>query len=191
LRIDDMPYSSTSVRPRQRSNRRSDQDHPITFSGKRPILSDGFDLIDWYREWGTWFLVRDFFDMLQWDMGRDIMARREARILCPNDHAHSSPDDRHGCWIKDGAGTTPFMIYCHHDSCREMGPLDQLAELEHYVALPDEWDTLSAMLCQPMFYSCYLNEDDGDWPDRHCYLRWDPQTWEAEVSADAKEQVFK
>lgn len=175
LCVDDMPYFPTTVRPRQRRGRRTGNDLSMSYTVKRPILSDGFDLIDWQRDWGTWFLVRDFFDVLQWDFGSDLKARREARILCPNDHAHSSFDDVMGCWIKDGSGTTPFVIYCHHDACREMGTLEQLIELEQFAPLPDGFETLSELLCSPFLYTCYLNDDDGESPDRHRYLRWDPR----------------
>lgn len=189
LRVDDMPYFPTTVQPRQRRGRRTDEDRSCTFTGKRPILSDGFDLIDWHRDWGTWFKVREFFDIQQWDFGSNLEARNESRILCPSDHAHSSSDDRQGCWIKDGTGTTPFVIYCHHDSCRETGTLDQLVEFEKYVGLPDGYETMSDLLCDPALYTCYINEDDGEWPDKQKYLRWDPRDPDSNYSADADEEV--
>ena len=135
--------------------------------------------------------MREFFDVLQWDVGQDIETRQEARILCPNDHAHSSPDDVFGCWIKDGTGTTPFAIYCHHNGCRGVGTLDQLVELERYVGLPDEYDTLSDLLCQSYLYTSFINEDDGACPARHHYLRWDPREDEPGTPADAKQEVVQ
>lgn len=189
LRIEDMPYFPTSVQPHQRRGRRSNADRSFTFNGQRPILSDGFDLIDWHRDWGAWFLVREFFDELQWDVGQNIESRQEARILCPSDHNHSSPDDVFGCWVKDGTSTTPFVIYCHHNGCREIGTLDQLVELESYVGLPDAYDTLSELLCDATFYTSYINKENGVWPARHHYLRWDPREEMSEATADAEQEV--
>lgn len=191
LRIEDMPYFPTSIQPRQRRARRTDEDRSCTFTGERPILTDGFDLIDWHRDWGASFKVREFFDVQQWDFGSDLEASSEARILCPSDHVHSSPDDRQGCWIKDGTGTTPFLIYCHHDSCRETGTLDQLVEFEKFVCLPDGYETMSDLLCDPTLCTCYVNEDDGKWPDKQEYLRWDPRDLDSDASADAEEEVFQ
>jgi len=188
LTIDDMPLPD-DYRPRQRLGSRSNADRSFTATHVRPILSDGFDLIDWRRDWGAYFLVREFFDILQWDIGSDYAARQEARILCPNDHSHSSPDDVMGCWIKDGTGTTKFAIHCHHNACREMGTLEQLVALEHVVALSDEYETLSELLCDRTLYSCYLNDHDGQWPAHHLYLRWDPQEPQTNVSDAVEMEV--
>ncbi|MEM6408348.1 MAG: hypothetical protein AAF700_08015 [Pseudomonadota bacterium] len=191
LRINDMPFFPSTSLPRQWEARQMGEDRPSSFSGVRLILKDGFDLIEWHRDWGPWFLVREFFDILQWDFGYGVEARGEARILCPSDHAHSSSNDRQGCWIKDGTGATPFVIYCHHASCREMGSLDQLVELETYVALPDEYDTLSELLCDPTLYTGYDKEDGAERPDRQRYLRWDPRDAEPDASANAEEEVVQ
>ncbi len=112
LRVEDMPCYPTTVWTGYCRGPRSDADRSKTFTKHRPILSDGFDLIDWNRDRGAWFLVREFFDALQWEIGQDIESRREARILCPNDHAHSAPDDWHGCWIKDGTRKTLCGLQC-------------------------------------------------------------------------------
>jgi len=194
LRVEDMPFCPATSKPRKRlgwRGQRSVADRVTTFSGLRPILSDGFDLIDWHRDWGTHFQVREMLDYLQWDIGSSSDARREARVLCPSDHLHSSQDDVMGCWVKDGTGSTPYVIYCHHQTCKERGALDQLVELERYAALPDEFETLSELLCDPSLYEIARDNGSSDYPDRERYLRWDPQETEPETSADAEMEVVQ
>ncbi len=175
LSVSDMPYSPKPAQPSQRRGRSSDKSHTFTYNQSRPILMDGFDLIEWRRDWGRFFRVRDFFDFLQWDIGEMSRVRPEARILCPNDHAHSTFDDNHGCWIKDGDGEEPFVIYCHHNACEEMGSLDQLVELELNADLPDEYTSLSNLLCEPALYNASEVNGRSQSPDRRRYMRWDPR----------------
>lgn len=192
LRVDEMPYVHSTSKPRKRRGRRGQMslsDRVTTISGLRPILSDGFDLIDWHRKWGTHFQVRELLDYLQWEVGSTSDARREARVICPSDHLHSSQGDVMGCWVKDGTGATPFVIFCHHQTCKERGALDQLVELERYAALPDEFETLSELLCDPSLYDVSSDDEGRDHPDRDSYLRWDPQEAELDSSDETELEV--
>lgn len=170
LNIEQSHFGAGSRASLKRTFNASDETRDNTFRGPRPILSDGFDLIDWNRDWGRFFQMRELLHYLQWDFASDNAGRSEARILCPNDHAHTVPDDRSACWVKDGAGHDKFVVYCHHNACTDMGTLDQLVELENSICLPDEFETLSELLCDAPLYKL----DDGSAPpDRQRYLRWD------------------
>jgi len=184
LSIEDMPFDGVPPVRRRGRGRRGHRFYderaatPKTQSTTRPILSDGFDLIDWKRDWGPSFLVREFFEHNQWDFGQDNPRIGAARVLCPNDHAHSTQGDRNGCWIKDGNGSTPFVIYCHHATCSGLGSLELLSVLEDELPLPDEFDTFSELLCYKAFYLRHANGGRGGAPNREDYLRWDPDDGE-------------
>ena len=168
LHIDGAPERTEETSRVQRGRRAKRHVQP---KRPRPILSDGFDLIDWRIDWGRHFQVCDFFENLQWEMGSHDPHRGEARMLCPNDDAHSAQDDRHGCWIKDGDGENAFAIHCHHNSCRQddLRSLEQLVILDQQVDIPDEYETLSQMLCDPAYYSA----EAPSYPDHKQFLRWD------------------
>jgi hypothetical protein len=74
LSIDDMPFAGVPPVKRRGRGRRGRRmydervDRPTTLSTTRPILSDGFDLIDWKRDWGSSFLTREFFEQNQWGL---------------------------------------------------------------------------------------------------------------------------
>lgn len=190
LSASDMPYASIAqFAPPPLGNGgkshgpRSGSDRNLTFIGKRPILFDGFDLVDWRRDWGSRFLVREFFEACDWDFGSDNRATGEARVLCPNDHAHSTLNDDTGCWIKDGNGGDSFVIYCHHNSCSDMGTLDQLLELETYLGLPAQYEHFSDLLCDPQFYAFATEEKQEGPPNPERYRRWDPRNTLAQNAA--------
>lgn len=142
------------------------------------MLLDGFDALEWYRDWGARFKVRELFEYIGWEFGANSSSSGEARVLCPNDNQHSSTGDIGGCWIKDGNGCDPFFIYCHHQSCSGLRTLDFLVRLEMATDLPDGYSTFSEMLCDPSLYeSC--SDPDIDLALQHTrYVRWDPRTHE-------------
>ncbi len=184
LSIGNIPEKPMKIVPR-RGSRGKDFSKVTLPKRPRPILSDGFDLIDWRRDWGRQFKVREFFECIQWDFGQDDPIRREARILCPNDLAHSSTNDRQGCWIKDGTGGECFALHCHHNSCREaeLGALELLAALELDAGLPDECETLSEFLCDPIFYDADIGGHPS--PEHNRYVRWDPRQENEAITAGA------
>lgn len=192
LPFEHMPFDGTSERPRQRRAswpRLSKKENSKAIAtGLRPVLSDGFDLLDWYREWSTRFKVCEFFELLQWDFGSKAKAIGEARILCPRDHLHSTQGDKSGCWIKDGDGKSAFVIHCHHQTCAGLRTLDQLMAVEHVAVLPDEFETLSQILCDPTLYAI---DDNTLPPTCQSYLRWDPDEGNIDNSVEAGEEVVK
>ena len=165
-----MPFDPDSVQPRQRRAPNNGGD-VVAFSGIRPVLPDGFDLVDWRRDWGACFKVSKLFDYMAWDFGKPTCDIGESRILCPMDENHSEPDDNQAAWIRDGEGSDPFVVHCQHASCAEFGTLDRIAALGREIDLPEGYTTLSELLCDSHLY----DRDDGKGPDRERYLRWDPE----------------
>lgn len=170
LSFEEMPFDPDTVQPRQR-RAPSNGGEVVAFSGIRPVLTDGFDLVDWRRDWGVCFKVTKLFDYLAWDFGKPPCGTREGRILCPMDENHSEPDDNQAVWVRDGEGSDPFVIHCHHASCAAFGTLDRIAALGKECDLPEGYVTLSELLCDPDLYDW----DDGKEPNRERYLRWDPE----------------
>lgn len=141
----------------------------------RPVLSDGFDLISWKHDLGNRFLFTDLLMDLQWEFRRRS-GSGQAIIECPNDAAHSNPGDPRdaACWVKDGDDFRPFVIYCHHNSCSDLGSLEFLVELEEQIDLPDGYETFSELLCDDAYY--FVQDDDFVVrPTVEYYRRWDPE----------------
>ena len=62
-----------------------------------------------------------------------------------------------GCWCCPTDGYKQFLIYCHHDHCRELNTWDFICKIEERIedgdaVLPDEYISLSEMLCDDLFY---------------------------------------
>ncbi|KQI71064.1 hypothetical protein AN191_15305, partial [Loktanella sp. 5RATIMAR09] len=175
LSIEDMPLDLNDAHP-CKTNRKSTETvvyQPSTDS--RPILSDGFDLLEWKRRFGACFLAVDFLDDLHWDIRTGGAGGDEAEIECPNDQNHSdagNPRDT-ACWVKNGDGEQSFIISCRHAHCCELWSLEMLVLLEQQAALPDEYSTLSEMLCGSHYYFD-VNGQKSDAPRREQFLLWDP-----------------
>lgn len=173
LSVDEMPFSDFEQRTYDPLKARANRTGKYTFTGKRPILSDGFDLIDWKNDWGDRFLVTAMLDDLGWEIRRS-QGGDEVVLECPNDHSHSNPGDPRdqACWAKD-AEYRPFVISCRHNACTDLGSLEMLLLIEDQAALPDEYNAFSEMLCDERYYF-----QVDDWPIVPClegYMRWDPQ----------------
>ena len=180
LSVGDMPLDLNDARP-WKTNRKSTKaivHQPPTDA--RPILSDGFDLIEWKSRFGARFLAVDFLDDLHWDIRTGGAGGDDAEIECPNDHNHSdagNPRDR-ACWIKNGDGDHSFTISCRHAHCADLWSLEMLVLLEQQAALPDEYSTLSEMLCEPHYYFD-VEGQKSDAPRREQFRLWDPPGPEA------------
>ena len=170
LRVEDMPRTDTP--PRGAGRKKGGSTFRDT-GGKRPLLSDGFDLIAWNRDFGDRFLAVDFVEALGWDVRSGGASDDRAEVECPNDDAHSNagdPNDR-ACLVRNGDGDDRFVFSCRHGHCSELGKLEMLVGLEARAALPDGWPSFSRMLCDE---SLYLMGDDEGAPD-----------WESYVGAEA------
>lgn len=160
LRIDEMPKGdATKYRKAGPSGPR--RETTAVDSGEPAILADGFDLRDWWEDGGRHIMLDTLLDYLGWDT-RGVSGDGQ-HILCPNDAAHSNPgdpDDR-GTWAVEG--DEGALIYCHHDHCLHLCTWDFIRLLEENIAdgvavLPDGYDSLSALLCEPALYP----EIDGE-----------------------------
>lgn len=176
LSFEEMPFDPDTIQPRQR-RAPSNGGEVVAFSEIRPVLPDGFDLVDWRRDWGPYFQVSEFFEYMNWDMGKPTCGTGEGSILCPMDENYSEPDDNQAVWIRDGDGSDPFVIHCHHASCAVFETLDRIATLGKECDLPEGYTTLSELLCDPDLYDW----DDGKAPNRERYLRWDPEEADGDV----------
>lgn len=191
LTLDDMPFQPIlaaeaesekvqTLRSRATPATRQREIYPST----RPILCDGFDLIDWCRDHGANFKIREFLKALRWQLGTDRPSFGEARSLCPNDDAHTSHGDTSACWVKDGTGEQSFVIYCHHTSCRAQRTLEHLAELEGFFA--HEEVGFSDFLCKAEFYRRNEDELTPQIPLAENYRRWDPKEEQSETTPNRK-----
>ena len=160
LRIEDMPKGDAS-KYRKAGPSGPRRETTAMDSGKPSVLEDGFDLRDWWDDGGRHIMLDTLLDYLGWD-ARGVSGDGQ-HILCPNDAAHSNPgdpDDR-GTWAVEG--DEGALIYCHHDHCLHMCTWDFIRLLEENIAdgmavLPDGYDSLSALLCEPALYP----EIDGE-----------------------------
>ncbi len=135
-----------------------------TGSGTPAVLSDGFDVREWFTDCGAAFDLELFLDMIGWDI-RNPSAGDGMTIMCPNHVEHSEPDDGSdaGGWCSATDGEQPFVVFCHHAHCNELRTWDFIRLLEDRLedgdaVLPDEFSSLSEMLCDEIFYP----EIDGE-----------------------------
>lgn len=160
LRIDEMPKGDAS-KYRKAGPSGPRRETTAMDSGEPAILVDGFNLRDWWEDGGRHIMLDTLLDYLGWDT-RGVSGDGQ-HILCPNDAAHSNsgdPDDR-GTWAVEG--DEGALIYCHHDHCLHLCTWDFIRLLEENIAdgvavLPDGYDSLSALLCDPALYP----EIDGE-----------------------------
>jgi len=133
-------------------------------TGEPAILSDGFDSLAWWEDFGELVSVEVLLDMFGWPTRGG--AGDGVAILCPNDANHSNPGDEDdvGCWAKgDGDGEERIVIACQHDHCRGVYTWDHIKLMDDAIIageafLPDGYATLSAVLCDPSLYP----DDVGD-----------------------------
>ena len=113
--------------------------------GEPAFLSDGFDLLSWWSDHGSDFLLRDFLEMVGWDVLGD--SGEGFDITCPNAAAHSAGGEDMA-WAIDGPDAdSRATIFCHHDHCDGFYTWGFLRMIEEQSGLPDGYNTLSALLC--------------------------------------------
>ncbi len=148
LALDDMPVGDVSKYTRRAPS--GAQVGNEGAKGEPAFLSDGFDLLAWWREHGSDFLLRDFLEMLGWDVLGD--AGEGFEIACPNAGAHSEGTGE-TAWAIDGLNAdSGATVYCHHDHCDGIYTCDFLRLIGEQIDLPDGCQSLSALLCDPIFY---------------------------------------
>jgi len=131
-------------------------------SGGPAVLFDGFDLLAWHADHGADFLLSSFLEMIGWEVLDD--AGDGFEIRCPNAAAHTSGGDT--AWAIDGPNAkNGAAIYCHHSHCAELRTCSFIGMLENQCPdLPDGFESMSALLCDPMFYA------DGVVVERRYYV---------------------
>ncbi len=127
LRIDEMPLGDASKyrkngKPHGSGNALSEKD----YSGKRPVLSDGFDLVDWYFDGGQYILFSDVLDMIGWDV-RGQSGNEWVAMQCPNHAQHSDPEDDEAGFTE---GEDGFAVNCFHAHCNDLKTLDFVVLIE-------------------------------------------------------------
>lgn len=123
--------------------------------GGPAVLSDGFDVRAWFNDLGGYCMFGDVLDMLGWDTRTGGGEERE--IMCPNDAAHTNAGDADDTACLMAESDDGFVITCRHAHCHDLCTWDMVrlvenATLEGVVALPDGYETLSDVLCDPTFY---------------------------------------
>ncbi|MEM6890546.1 MAG: primase-helicase family protein [Pseudomonadota bacterium] len=158
LSLEEMPISADVKLTARAPNRDGLQQLADSDFSATAVLSDEFDVREWFSDCGAAFDIELLLDCIGWDI-RNAAAGDGMIIMCPNHVEHSDPDDGSdmGCWCCPTDGDKPFLIYCHHDHCRELNTWDFISKIEERIAdgdavLPDEYSTLSEMLCDDLFY---------------------------------------
>lgn len=126
------------------------------------VLSDGFEVRDWFNDGGKHLLLEDLLDLVGWEDRGTAGAGRT--ILCPNDAAHTNAGDGgdSGTWSCEG--DDGFVVTCRHAHCSHLNTWDMIRMieaniLEGHAVLPDGHATLSSLLCDPMLYPEIEGED--------------------------------
>lgn len=160
LRIEDMPKGDVSKYrkkgPSHGNGRKlSEKDR----TGKSYVLRDNFNVADWFFDGGKFILLRDVLELAGWDVRGDL-SNGWFEIQCPNHAQHSDPDDDAAAFIEDEDGCG---FNCFHAHCADLNVLDLIVLIEAAIeageaVLPDGYDSLSDLLCDPALYP----EIDGE-----------------------------
>ncbi|MEM6384655.1 MAG: primase-helicase family protein [Pseudomonadota bacterium] len=158
LTIPEMPIAHDLPEFKHRGFREQVSGRVAAATSQRAILADGFDVREWFNDCGSAFDLELFLEMIGWDI-RNPAAGDGMTIMCPNHLEHSEPDDGtdSGGWCCATDGEKPFVMFCHHAHCAELRTWDFIRLLEDRLAdgdaaLPDEFSSLSEMLCDELFY---------------------------------------
>ncbi len=158
LSIEEMPVDLEVKLTGRAPNGAGITDRVTSGPSEPAVLSDGFDVREWFSDCGAAFDFELFLECIGWDV-RDAAAGDGMTIMCPNYVEHSDPDDGSdmGCWCCPTDGEKPFLIYCHHDHCRALNTWDFICKIGDRIddgnaALPDEYNSMSEMLCDDLFY---------------------------------------
>ena len=160
--MEDLKSSATPIKERKSKHKKPEvgafSEISVSASDRGFILRDGFNARDFFDDFGNLFAVDLFLEMLGWDI-RNENAGDGITIKCPNHLEHSEPDDGSdpGCWCCPSNGENPFLIMCHHNHCRDLYTWHFLKLIEDRLeegeaALPDEYRSLSEMICDEIFY---------------------------------------
>lgn len=160
LKVADTPRGDTSA---YKKSGHTSTGQATSKAGDGPaILSDGFDVRDWFNDGGEHLLLEDLLDMIGWEDRGTAGAGRT--ILCPNDAAHSNAGDGgdSGTWACEG--DDGFVVTCRHAHCSHLNTWDMIRMieaniLEGHAILPDGHATLSSLLCDPTLYPEIEGED--------------------------------
>lgn len=153
LNVADMPRGDASA---YKKAGHTTTGQTTTKAGDGPaILSDGFDVRDWFNDGGGHLLLEDLLDLVGWE---DRGTAGDGRtILCPNDAAHSNPGDGAdtGTWACEG--DDGFVITCRHAHCSHLNTWDFMRLIEAnilagHAVLPDGYPALSGLLCDSTLY---------------------------------------
>lgn len=127
-----------------------------------PILSDGFNVADWWEDGGRYLPIEAVLDTIGWEDRGPAGGGRN--IMCLNDANHSNPGDPSdtGTWACEN--DEDFVIMCHHDHCRHLTTWDMLRLIEENIlaevaVLPDEYATFSDLLCDSDLYPIVDGEE--------------------------------
>ena len=158
LKLEEMP--ETDVAQRVRSGKKSDgaRQRDGATSRSNAILRDGFDVYAWFKDHGAAFDVEPFLETIGWDV-RNYSAGEGLAVMCPNHLEHSEPDDGNdeAGWCCPTDGEQSFVFTCLHNHCEPLCTWDFIAKIEDRIedgdaVLPDEYSSLSQVLCDPVFY---------------------------------------
>lgn len=145
-----------------------------SYDGEPAFLSDGFDLLAWHGDHGEYFELHTFLEEIGWEVLDD--AGKGFDIVCP--HGGHSAGTGETAWAMDGlAADSGALIYCHHDHCRNLRTCDFLRLLEEHAALSDGHETLSSLLCDPIFYPSAIDGEPvevnwGDYIEAEIKIGW-------------------
>lgn len=160
LRYEDMPKGDPS---KYRKHKPTPSGHSLSekTNATNVVLSDGFNMLPWWNDGGRYLDGELFFDTIGWDV-RGAASGGWTEIQCPNSAQHSNPEDDTAGYAVSEDG---FAINCFHSHCRGQGLrtlqyllLVERAIIEGEVHLPDEYGSMSELLCDPCLYP---DEVDG------------------------------
>lgn len=119
-------------------------------------LSDGFNVHDWHSDVGGQIQIESALEALGWPVLGS--AGGGFNIQCPNETSHSEAGGT-GTWACEASDDeSAFVIMCHHAHCSGIYTWNFITQIEQnildgVIGLPDDYDTLSEMLCDPCFYA--------------------------------------
>lgn len=120
------------------------------------LLSDGFNVHEWHSDVGGQAQIESVLEALGWPV---LGAAGDGfNIQCFNESEHSEPGGT-GTWACEASDDDgSFVVMCHHAHCGGIYSWNFIALLEQnildgVISLPDEYETLSEMLCDPCFYA--------------------------------------
>ncbi|GAA6198706.1 hypothetical protein NBRC116598_41510 [Pseudophaeobacter arcticus] len=120
------------------------------------MLSDSFNVHEWHSDVGGQIQIESMLEALGWPVLGT--AGEGFTIQCFNESEHSEPGGT-GTWACEATDDeSGFVIMCHHAHCSGIYTWNFIALLEQnildgVISLPDEYESLSEMLCDPCFYA--------------------------------------